>query len=90
MIELTEECSSRVMSKLLKKLEDPRIFSLLIRESDVRNPLCDLGTNINLIPLTEFKALGLGEPLSTSITLLLKEKPHITPDGIVEDLLIKI
>ncbi|XP_059315069.1 uncharacterized protein LOC132065614 [Lycium ferocissimum] len=70
-VALTEECSSRVRSKISPKLKDPDSFtiSITIGNMEVGLALYDLGASINLMPTSVFQTLGLGEPRSTTITL---------------------
>lgn len=49
-----------------------------------------LRPNIELMPLFVSKALGLGEPLPTNITLLLSNRSHIALDEIIKDVLIRL
>ncbi|XP_062075372.1 uncharacterized protein LOC133779425 [Humulus lupulus] len=51
--------------------------------------LCDLGATINLMPLSVFKRLGLGEARPTTITLQLEDRSMKHPWGITEDVLVK-
>lgn len=73
-ITFTEECSSRVLIKLSRKLKDTGSFTLPIQigEDGVGNAWCDLRKSINLMPLSVFQTLGLGEIYPNNITL------HIT------------
>nr|XP_016447284.1 PREDICTED: uncharacterized protein LOC107772301 [Nicotiana tabacum] len=66
---LTEECTSRIQHKLPEKIKDPGSFTIpmRIREIDVGRALCDLGSSINLMPLSVLKQLGLGAPRPTTI-----------------------
>lgn len=52
-----------VIQNTPKNLKDPKSFTLptQIDESKVVHTLSDLGMNINLISLSMFKTLGLGE-----------------------------
>ncbi|XP_022862576.1 uncharacterized protein LOC111382772 [Olea europaea var. sylvestris] len=52
--------------------------------------LCDLGTSINLMPLSIFRKLGLGEPKATTVTLQLADRSLTHPRGIIEDVLVKV
>ena len=65
-ITLTEECSAVLQKRLPPKLQDPGSFvipfSIGTRVSG--KALYDLGASINLIPLSIFKRLKLGEPKS--------------------------
>ncbi|MDD0148446.1 retropepsin-like aspartic protease, partial [Shigella flexneri] len=52
--------------------------------------LCDLGASINLMPLSIFQQLGLGEAQPTTITLQLADRSIKHPRGIIEDVLIRV
>ena len=52
--------------------------------------LCDLGASINLMPLSIFKRLGLGEARPTTVTLQLADRSLKHPRGIIEDVLVKV
>ena len=62
-VNLTEECSAILQRKLPQKLKDPGSFTILctIGNAIFERALCDLGASINLMPLSIFKRLGLGE-----------------------------
>ncbi|XP_042027061.1 uncharacterized protein LOC121774215 [Salvia splendens] len=91
-INLTENCSALLQRKLPAKLKDPGSFTVdcLIRGYKVENALCDLGTSINLMPLSVFKQLNIGTLKPTSATLQMADRSVVYPEGIVEDLLIKV
>ncbi|XP_059315833.1 uncharacterized protein LOC132066554 [Lycium ferocissimum] len=91
-VALTEECSSRVRSKIPPTLKDQGSFtiSITISNIEVGLALCDLGASINLIPTSMFRTLGLGEPRQTTITLQLADRSLAYPDGIIEDVLVKV
>ncbi|XP_022846278.1 uncharacterized protein LOC111369022 [Olea europaea var. sylvestris] len=76
---LTEECSAIFQHKLPPKLNDPG-----------NKALCDLGASINLMPLSLFKKLGLGEAKATTISLQLADRSIKHPRGICEDILVKV
>lgn len=91
-IALTEECSFVVMKKMSKKLKDPGCFTLLIKigESDMVHTLSDLGTSINLIPLSVFNILGLGKSRSCFVVLQMTDRTRVVLERITEDVLIKM
>ncbi|XP_042008931.1 uncharacterized protein LOC121757453 [Salvia splendens] len=91
-INLTENCSALLQRKLPAKLQDPVSFTVdcLIRGYKVENALCDLGASINLMPLSVFKQLNIGTLKPTSATLQMADRSVAYPEGIVEDLLIKV
>ena len=70
-VNLTEECSAILQRKLPQKLKDPGSFTIpcTIGNAIFERALCDLGASINLIPLSIFKRLGLGEARPTTVTL---------------------
>ena len=70
-VNLTEECSAILKRKLPQKLKDPGSFTIpcTIGNAIFERALCDLGANINLILLSIFKCLGLGEARPTTVTL---------------------
>ncbi|KAL5574623.1 hypothetical protein UlMin_016322 [Ulmus minor] len=68
---LNEECSAILQRKLPQKLKDPGSFTIpcTIGSCNFDKVLCDLGAGINLMPLSVFGKLGLGEVKPTSISL---------------------
>nr|XP_009619729.1 uncharacterized protein LOC104111685 [Nicotiana tomentosiformis] len=91
-IALTEECSARVQSKLPPKLKDPGCFTILLSlgKQEVGRVLCDLGASINLMPSSLFKQLGFGVLRPTTITLQLADRSIVMPEGIIEDVLVRV
>ena len=74
------------------KLKDQGSFTILcsIGNSIFEKALCDLGASINLMSLSIFKKLGLGEANPTTITLQLADRSLTHPQGIIEDMLVKV
>ncbi|XP_019224579.1 PREDICTED: uncharacterized protein LOC109206228 [Nicotiana attenuata] len=91
-VALTEECISRIQSKLPQKLKDPGSFTIqiLIGKHAVRRALCDLGVSINLMLLFVFRQLGMGEPRSTTVILQLVDCSLAHPKGVIEDVLVHV
>ena len=91
-ITLTEECSVILQKKLPLKLQDPGSFSIpfCIGNRVSGKALCDLGASINLMPLSMFKRLKLGEPKLTKISLQLADRSYQHPRGIIENALVKV
>ena len=52
--------------------------------------MCDLGASINLMPLSIFRRLGLGEALLTIVTLQLADRSLKHPRWVIEDVLVKV
>ena len=91
-VNLTEECSAILQRKLLQKLKDPDSFTIpcTIGNAIFERALCDLRASINLMPLSIFRRLGLGEARSTTVTLQLADGSLKYPRGVIEDVLVKV
>ncbi|XP_031253758.1 uncharacterized protein LOC116111755 [Pistacia vera] len=91
-IMLTEECSAILQNKLPPKLRDPGSFTIpcALGDSFFDKALSDLGASINLMPLSIFRKLGLGEVKETNMSLQLADRSTKRPKGIVEDILLKV
>ncbi|KAG9453133.1 hypothetical protein H6P81_006037 [Aristolochia fimbriata] len=91
-IVLNENCSAILKNELPRKLKDPGSFSIPceIGSNKFANALCDLGASVNLMPLSLCKYLKLGEPQETGITLQFVDRSTKIPEGVMEDVLVKI
>ena len=89
---LTEQVSAIIQSKNPVKYKDPGspTISVNIGGNCIDKSLLDLGANVNLLPYSVYKQLGLGELKPTNITLSLADRSVKIPKGIVEDVLVKI
>ncbi|XP_060965191.1 uncharacterized protein LOC133034172 [Cannabis sativa] len=91
-VALTEGCSAMLKSKIPPKLKDPGSFTIpcSIGGRDVGRALCDLGASINLMPMSIFKKLGIGEARPTIVTLQLADRSMAHPEGKIEDVLVQV
>ncbi|OMO68078.1 Aspartic peptidase [Corchorus capsularis] len=91
-VALTEECSVVLLNKLPLKQKDPGSFVIPCHfgSSNVYKCLCDLGASINLMPLSLFRKLQIGELKPTTVSLQLADRSVRHPTGIVKDLLVKV
>ncbi|XP_039683011.1 uncharacterized protein [Medicago truncatula] len=91
-ISLSENCSAILQRKLPPKLKDSGAFTIpcSIGPVDIGRALCDLGANINLMPLSMMKKLGGGEPKPTRMTLTLADRSISYLFGVLEDVLVKV
>ncbi|KAG9450268.1 hypothetical protein H6P81_010233 [Aristolochia fimbriata] len=89
---LNENCSAILKNELPRKLKDPGSFTIPceIGSNKFANALCDLGASVNLIPLSLCRYLKLGEPQETGITLQFADRSTKIPEGVMEDVLVKI
>ena len=91
-VSLTATCSTVIQKSLLEKMQDPNSFTIpcKIRNSDMGKALCDSGVIINLMPLYVGKRLSLWKLSPTAMTLQMADRTLAHPEGILEDVLIKV
>ncbi|XP_070004117.1 uncharacterized protein [Nicotiana sylvestris] len=91
-VTLTQTCSAVVTRPIVKKLSDPGSFTIpcTIGDFAFAKALCDLGASINLIPLANYKKLGIGRARPTSMLLQLADRTVKRPSGILDDVLIQV
>ncbi|XP_024978992.1 uncharacterized protein LOC112516203 [Cynara cardunculus var. scolymus] len=91
-VALTEGCSALLSNKIPPKFKDPGSFTIpcSIGGKEIGKALCDLGANINLMPLSVFNTLGTGEARPTTITLQLADKSIAHPKEKIEDVLVQV
>ncbi|XP_052288678.1 uncharacterized protein LOC127899360 [Citrus sinensis] len=91
-VTLTQECSRMLQSKIPQKMKDPGSFTIpcSIGTKYSGKALCDLGASINLMPLSVFKKLGVGEYRPTTVTLQLADRSHAYLERKIEDVLVKV
>ncbi|GJW14300.1 reverse transcriptase domain-containing protein [Tanacetum coccineum] len=89
---LNENCSAMLLKKLPEKLGDPDKFLIPcdFPELDECLALADLGASINLMPLSVWKQLSLPELTSTRMTLELANRSTVIPNGVAEDVFVKV
>nr|GEX25793.1 hypothetical protein [Tanacetum cinerariifolium] len=88
---LNENCSAVILKKLPEKLGDPQKFLISCGFNELKcKALADLGSIINLMPLSIWKKLGLPELISTRMTLELANRAICTPAGIARDVFVLV
>ena len=91
-VNLTATCSAIIQQKLPAKMKDPGSFTIpcSIGKYEFKKALCDSGASINLMPLSVVQRLNLGELTPTAITLQMADRSMAQPEGILEDVLVKV
>nr|XP_009784396.1 PREDICTED: uncharacterized protein LOC104232812 [Nicotiana sylvestris] len=91
-VTLTQTSRAVVMRLIAEKLSEPGSFTnpCTIGSYAFTKALCDLGANINLIPLSIYKRLGIGRARSTSMLLQLADRTLKSPSGILDDVLVQV
>ena len=87
-----EECSAILQTKLPPKLQDLGSFVVpfYIGNSLLGKALYELGESINLMLLSMFKRLNLGEAKPTTIMLQMADRSYKHPQGVIENVLVKV
>ncbi|XP_049391520.1 uncharacterized protein LOC125855913 [Solanum stenotomum] len=90
--ERLQHCSAISMRSLVQNKEDPGAFTIpcTIGTMYFAKALCDLGANINLMPLSIYKKLGLGAPKPILMRLLMADRTVKRPIGVPQDVLVKV
>lgn len=73
-------------------MKDQGSFSIPISigGQKIRQTLCDLGAGINLMSLSIYKKLGVGEVRPTTVTLQLADRSNTYPGGKIKDVLVQV
>ena len=89
---LTEKVSVIIQCKTPVKYKDLGCPTILVNIGGtyVDKALLDLGVNVNLLPNSVYKELGIGELKPTTITLSLSDRSVKIPKGTVEDVLVHV
>jgi len=87
-----QHCSAIATRSLVQKKEDPDAFTIPCIDGSLHfaKALCNLGASINLILLSIYKKLGLGDPKPTMMQLLMADRIVKRPIGILHDVLVKM
>ncbi|XP_027103032.1 uncharacterized protein [Coffea arabica] len=87
-----ENVSAVLQRKLPPKCGDPGRFTVpcKIGNTLIRNTLLDLGASINVIPKSMYASLNLCPLKETEIIIQLADRTNAYPDGLVEDVLVKV
>ena len=91
-VSLTETCSVVIQKSLPEKMHGLGSFTMpcKIGDADMGKALCDSGAIINLMPLSVAKRLSLWQLTPTAMTLQIADRTLAHPEGILEDVLIKV
>ena len=85
-------CSAIATRSLVQKKEVTGAFTILCTVGSLHfaKALYNLGASINLMPLSIYKKLGLGDPKPTAMRLLMADRTVKRPIGILHDVLVKV
>ena len=91
-VKLTATCSVVIQRSLPTKMKDLSSFTIpcSIGKYEFKKALCDVGANINLMPLSVVQRLSLVELTPTTIILKMANRSMAQPEGVLEDVLVKV
>ncbi|GKD86230.1 hypothetical protein Tco_1357384, partial [Tanacetum coccineum] len=91
-LEIEKRLATRIDDSLPRKKKDPVSFTLPCYINNVffQNALADLGASVNVMPLSTYLNLGLGELAHTKLTVELAYKTVKHPKGIAKNVLVGI
>ncbi|CAA7017631.1 unnamed protein product [Microthlaspi erraticum] len=89
---VSEQVSAIIQNKIPEKLPDPGNFVLDCSISTSRFPhsLCDLGSSVNLMPLSVAARLGMTDFKPTRISLIMADRSKRIPQSVLENVPLKI
>ena len=89
---VSEEVSAMIQGETPTKRPDHGSFVLDCNIQNTRFPrsLCHLGSSVYLMPYSVAVTLGYNEFMSTPITLVLADRSTRIPEGILEDIPVKM
>ncbi|KAL1540748.1 hypothetical protein AAHA92_25058 [Salvia divinorum] len=78
--------------KLPPKRADLGMFNLpiTIENIKIKHAMCDLGASINVMPLSIYNRLKGVKLTSTRVLIQLADRSSINPDGVLENILVKV
>ena len=82
-----QHCSAIATRSLVQKKEDQGAFTIpcTVESLHFAKALCDFGVSINLMPLSIYKKLSLGDPKTTAMRLMVDDRIVKRPIGILHD-----
>ncbi|XP_057779668.1 uncharacterized protein LOC130998253 [Salvia miltiorrhiza] len=87
-----ESVSAVIQRKLPTKRKDPGMFTIPcnIGGTNMDKAMMDLGASINVMSLAVYKRFNIGEMRNTRVVIQLADRCNAYPEGVVEDVLIKV
>lgn len=78
-VEINASCNAIISRRIPRKLKDPDNFTIPIKIGNLQfnRDLCDLGASINLMCLSVFEKLVLGELRNKQVILQFVDKSHV-------------
>ena len=87
-----QHCTAIATTSLVQNKEYPGAFTIpcTIGLLHFAKALCNLGSSINLMLLSIYKKLGMGDPTPSAMWLLMADRTVKRPIGILLDVIVKV
>ncbi|XP_057803299.1 uncharacterized protein LOC131018604 [Salvia miltiorrhiza] len=87
-----ESVSAVLQRDMTIKCGDPGMFYIpcVIGTMKVEKAMLDLGASINVMPLSMYQDLEIGPLKPTRVVIQLADRSNVYPEGILEDVLVKV
>ncbi|XP_021624616.1 uncharacterized protein LOC110623899 [Manihot esculenta] len=91
-IRVGENVSAVLQRKLPPKYKDQGIFAISYKIGNVgiHRAMCDLGTSINVMPLSTYNSLNASPLKKTGLILQLVDRSVVHPECVLEDILVEV
>ncbi|KAK8675169.1 hypothetical protein V6N13_033239 [Hibiscus sabdariffa] len=91
-VNLGENVSAVLTRRLPPKLKDQGMFMIpcKIGKVGIKRAMCDLGTSINVMPLSVYNSLSADPLKETRITVQLADRSTIYLEGVLENVLVQV
>ncbi len=88
---VSNNVSAVIQRKLPQKCNDPGMFAIscVIGTKLIKKAMLDLGASINVMPLSLFNELNIGNLKKNNVMIQLANRSIIHPEGVIEDVLVK-
>ncbi|KAL0445699.1 UNVERIFIED_CONTAM: hypothetical protein Slati_1697800 [Sesamum latifolium] len=91
-VSMGKNVSAILQQKLPTKCNDPGMFSIPCKIGliGIKRAMCDLGTSINVMPLTIFKSLNVDPLRETGVVIQFADRSIVYPESVREDVLVQV
>ncbi|KAK8355463.1 hypothetical protein V6Z12_A05G291600 [Gossypium hirsutum] len=91
-VSVGENVSAVLQWKMPVKCKDRGMFAIpcKIGHLGIKKAMCDLGASINVMPFSIYESLNASFLTKTGVTIQLADRSIVHPEGILEDVLVKV
>ncbi|KAG8493733.1 hypothetical protein CXB51_011200 [Gossypium anomalum] len=91
-VSVGENVSAVLQRKMLVKCKGRGMFAIpcKIGHLGIKKAMCDLRASINVMPFSIYESLNAGFLTKTGVTIQLADRSIVHPEGVLEDVLVKV